>query len=605
MNGSALVKLLLQRCATVNHLKQVHAHLIAHANNDLFTLGRLLNLLCNSQSLSYAQSFFSSIPKPNTFLFNTIIRAHTTGPNPQNSIFLYIDLLKAGILPDAYTFPFVLKACARFQALQEGRTLHCHALKFGFDSYLYVGNALIHMYSFNDRLIGARQMFDEMALRDLVSWNSMINGYAKCGDLEEARRLFDLMGEKNLITWSAMISGYVQMGQFKEGLDVFYGSQACGVKPHESILVSVLAACAHVGGMEQGKWVHAYVKANGMHMSVIMGTALMDMYAKCGCLNLALDVFHSMHEKNLMAWTTMIKGMAMHGHGTEALELFTQMEEEGVTPDDITFIGVLCACTHAGLVDKGLHYFKSISEVYGISPKIEHYGCLVDLLARGGRLQKALCVIKDMPMEPDARIWGPLLAGCRFNGEVELAELVANHLIELEPNDSGVYVLLGNIYAASGRHEDAKKLRILMSSKGVVKNPGCSLFELEGTTHQFIVGDTSHPQMREIQEKWEEIERVIRVEGYVPNRTQVLLDVEEEEKEEALSWHSEKMAIAFGLMRTKGDHVIRIVKNLRVCSDCHHVTKLISKVYGRQIVVRDRTRFHHFKEGQCSCNDYW
>ncbi|KAL4201875.1 hypothetical protein AMTRI_Chr02g260960 [Amborella trichopoda] len=470
---------------------------MAHANNDPFTLGRLLNLLCNSQSLSYAQSFFFSITKPNTFPFNTVvIRAHSTGPNPQNSIFFYIYLLRAGL-----------------------------AFKFGFDTYLYVGNALIHLYSFNDFRMCAQHMFDEMDVRDLVSWNSMINRNAKCGDLEEVRHLFDLMGVKNLITWIAMISG-----------DVFYESQACGV--------------------------HAYVKANGMHMSVIMAMALMDMYTKCGRLNLALDVFHSMHEKNLMAWTTMIKGMSMQDHGTEALELFTQMEE-GVTPDHITFIGVLCPCTHAGLVDKGLRYFKSISEVYGISPKIEHYGCLVDLLARGARLQEALCVIKDMPMEPDARICRPLLAGCRCHGEVELAELVANHLIELEPNDSGVYVLVSNMYAASGRHEDAKKLRLLMSSKGVVKNPGCSLFELEGTTYQFIVGDASHPQTREIQEK-----------------TQVLLDVEEEEKEEALSWHSEKMAIAFGLMRTKGDHVIRIAKNLRVCSDYHHVAKLISKVYG-------------------------
>jgi pentatricopeptide repeat protein len=403
-----------------------------------------------------------------------------------------------------------------------------------------------------------------------------------------------------------MVNGYVQAGDGREALGLFARMQADGVRPDDTVLVGVLAACAQLGVLEQGKWVHGYLKANNIRITVFLGTALVDMYAKCGEMQLAMEVFKVMKEKNVLAWTTMIKGLAMHGRGSEALELFSQMERLGVKPDDIAFIGALCACTHTGLVDKGRELFDSMVRKYGIKPKIEHYGCMVDLLARNGLLNEAREMVEKMPMKPDALIWGALMAGCRFHKNVELAEYVVKHWIELEPDKSGAYVLLGNIYAASGRHASAREIRHLMREKGVDKTPGCSTVEIKGVIHQFIVGDLSHPFIEEILSKWDEIDSRIRLEeGYVPDKKEVLLDIEEEEKENALSRHSEKMAIAFALINTSDDMPIRIVKNLRVCHDCHHVTKLISKVYGREIIVRDRTRFHLFKDGSCSCKDYW
>lgn len=433
----------------------------------------------------------------------------------------------------------------------------------------------------------------------------MISGYARTGDMSKARELFDEMPERNVISWSAVIAGYVQVGLSKDALGVFALMQAGPDRPNEATLVSVLGACAHLGALEQGKWVHGYLKSDGMRLNVFVGTALIDMYGKCGEIDLGLEVFSEMEERNLLAWTTMIKGLAMHGRGSEALDLFASMVEAGVMPDDITFIGALCACTHAGLVDEGRRIFNSMGEVYGITPKIEHYGCMVDLLARVGLLEEARCLVEQMPMEPDVLIWGALMAGCRFHGDVKMAEYAVKHLIELEQDNGAVYVLLANIYTVSGRHGDAQKVRRLMKSEGMVKTPGCSSIEIRGTVHQFLVGDNSHPRTKEILAKWEEIERLTRLEGYVSNKSDVLLDIEEEEKEEALARHSEKLAIAFGLISTNDGTVIHIVKNLRVCNDCHHVTKLISKVYNREIVVRDRTRFHHFKEGRCNCKDYW
>lgn len=430
--------------------------------------------------------------------------------------------------------------------------------------------------------------------------------HARAGRVADARSLFDEMPAKNVVSWSAMVNGYVQAGDGKEALVVFSRMQAEGVRPEDTVLVGVLAACAQLGALEQGKWVHGYLKANSISITVFLGTALVDMYAKCGEVQLGMEVFEGMKDKNVLAWTTMIKGLAMHGRGSEALILFSQMERSGVNPDDIAFIGALCACTHTGLVDKGKELFNSMVRRYRIKPKIEHYGCMVDLLARNGLLSEAREMVEKMPMKPDALIWGALMAGCRFHKNVEMAEYVIKHWIELEPDKSGAYVLLANIYSASGRHASAREIRHQMREKGVDKTPGCSNVEIRGVIHQFIAGDLSHPRIKDILTKWHEIDIRIRTEeGYVPDKKEALLDIEEEEKEGALSRHSEKLAIAFALISTSDNTPIRIVKNLRVCQDCHHVTKLISKVYRREIIVRDRTRFHLFKDGSCSCKDYW
>ncbi|KAF8409373.1 hypothetical protein HHK36_005448 [Tetracentron sinense] len=558
---------LLKKCSNMKQLKQIQAHITTTGllHIDVRLLGRLLSFAATSDSgdLHYATLLFSHLHHPNIFFYNTLIKAHSKTASPQFSISIYTQILLAGLVPDIFTFPPLLKACTQLLAFSQGQSIHGQAIKFALDSFVYVNNSLIHFYSITGHVNDARQLFDSCRDLDVVSWNSMLSAYARIGDIGMAKSLFDEMPERNAVSWSALIAGYVQCGLSKEALGVFSNMQVELIKPNEVTLVSVLSACAHLGALEQGKWVHGYLKSNGMELSVFLGTSLIEMYAKCGEVELALEVFNEMGVRNLLAWTTMIKGLAMHGRGLEALYLFSDMEKAGIIPDDITFIEVLCACTHAGLIDQGRKIFDSMTRNYGIKPKIEHYGCMVDLLARGGLLDEARIMVKNMPMEPDALIWGALMAGCRFYRNVELAEYVVKHLIQLEPNNGGVYVLLSNIYAASGRQDDARKVRELMDTKGVAKSAGSSSIEIRGTVHQFIVGDKSHPQIREILVKWEEIERMLKLEGYVPNKTEVLLDIDEEDKEEALARHSEKLAIAFGLISIADGVAIRIVKNLR------------------------------------------
>ncbi|KAK9089510.1 hypothetical protein Scep_028592 [Stephania cephalantha] len=568
---------LIRKCKTEAQLKQLHAHLTTAAvlRRDPRLLGRLLtsSAALSGEDPHYPTLLFSLLPHPTTFFYNTLLKAHSNSKSYSQPIKIYSQIITSGLSPDFYTYPFVFKACAHHSLFQQGRCLHGQALKFGLASCVYVNNSLIHFYSVNGCVGDAERLFAMGLDLDVVSWNCMISGY--CGMAKEGLELFcRMLGEE-------------------------------GVRPSEVILASAVSGCADLGALELGKWVHWYLRGNGIELSVYLGTALVDMYAKCGEVGMALEVFDGMREKNLLAWSTMIKGLGMHGRGEEALSVFSNMEKAGIKPDDIAFIGILCACTHAGLVDKGREIFNSMSRDYGIVPKIEHYGCMVDLLARAGMLDEARDLIERVPMKPDAHIWGSLMAGCRFYKNVEMAEYAVKHLIELEPDNSGVYVLLSNIYAVSGRLDDARKVRDLMERKGVSKIAGCTLIEVCGTVHEFIVGDTTHPQMREIMVKWEEIYRLLDLEGYEPDKTEVLLDIIEEDKEEALARHSEKLAIAFGLISIADGLPIRMVKNLRVCSDCHHVTKLISKLYDRELIVRDRTRFHHFKNGKCSCNDYW
>ncbi|KAH7652948.1 TPR-like protein [Dioscorea alata] len=570
---------LILRCSDLKHLREIQA---------VLTAGGLL--LSGSSSV---------------FFHNSLIRAYTRLSSPCSSLPLFSDLLRSGFLPDSHSFSFILKACSLIPARFTGLSAHALAFKLGLDSDLFVNNALIHFHSVTGVIADARRLFDRSYQRDSVSFNSMISAYVRVGDLGSARNVFDEMPTRDVISWSAIIAGYAQGGVSKEALRLFSRMQEEGFMPEGKTLVSVLAACAHMGALEQGKWVHGYLRSNGAKIDVFLGTALIDMYAKCGEVDLGLKVFDEMPEKNLLAWTTMIKGLGMHGRGEEALQIFSEMERSGVVPDDIAFIGALCACTHAGLVDRGHQIFDSMYQCYGLRPKVEHYGCMVDLLARNGLLNEAKELVDSMPMEPDASVWGAFMAGCRFHRNVELAEYAVKHLIQLEPNSSGVYVLLANIYASTGRHADAKMVRYLMKKKRIEKIPGCTLVEIRGIVHQFLVGDTSHAQIKDILMKWDEIEDRIRLEGYVPNKKEVLLDINEDEKEDALSRHSEKLAIAFALISSEDGATIRLVKNLRVCTDCHDATKLISKVYEREIVVRDRTRFHLFKDGSCTCKDFW
>uniref|UniRef100_UPI0040747504 Synthetic PPR-DYW protein n=1 Tax=synthetic construct TaxID=32630 RepID=UPI0040747504 len=609
------------------------------------------------------------------FSWNSKIRGYARNGQPEEALSLYSQMRRSGIKPDNYTFPFVLKACASLSSLKEGKQIHGHVIKSGFESDVYVQSALIDMYAKCGELEDARKVFDEMPERNVVSWNAMISGYAqngqseealelfremqqegikpseftfcsvlsacaslgslemgkqihgyviksgfesivfvgnalidmyaKCGSIEDARKVFDEMPERTVVSWTAMISGYAQNGQSEEALELFREMQREGVKPDEVTLPSVLSACANLGALEQGKQIHAYVIKSGFESDVFVGSALIDMYAKCGSIEDARKVFDKMPERDVVSWNAMIAAYAQHGHGKEALQLFQQMQQEGVKPSEVTFTSILSACSHAGLVDEGHHYFESMSPDYGITPRVEHYGCMVDLLGRAGRLDEAEDLIKSMPFQPNVVVWGTLLGACRVHGDVERGERAAERILELDPESAAPYVLLSNIYAAAGRWDEAAKVRKLMKERGVKKEPGCSWIEVNNKVHEFVAGDKSHPQTKEIYAELERLSKQMKEAGYVPDTKFVLHDVEEEEKEQLLCYHSEKLAIAFGLISTPPGTPLRIIKNLRVCGDCHTATKFISKIVGREIVVRDANRFHHFKDGVCSCGDYW
>ncbi|XVE89060.1 hypothetical protein DITRI_Ditri19aG0120100 [Diplodiscus trichospermus] len=464
-------------------------------------------------------------------------------------------------LPNCFTFPIVLKSCLKCNALKEGEEVHCVVMKSGFKGDPFVGTTLIEMYSglrvigaayrvFSEMVDGnvvawtsiingfilchdlvkaqslfdlapkhdivlwntmisgyigigdmakARNLFDQMPKRDVMSWNTILLGYAINEDIETCERLFEVMPERNVFSWNGLMEGYARNECFLEVLDAFKRMLVDGnVHPNDVTLVIVLSACARLGALDLGKWVHLYAENNGYKGNVYVGNALIDLYAKCGLIKNAIDVFKSMDNKDLISWNTIIGGLAMHGRGADALDLFFQMKNSRVIPDGITFIGVLCACTHMGLVEDGILYFQSMVDDYSIEPQIEHYGCMVNLLARAGLLPQALDFVKKMPIEADAVIWAALLGACRVYKHVEFAELALEQLIKLEPKNPANFVTLANIYGDLGRWKDVARLKIAMRNTGYKKAPGCSLIEVDNDMVEFYSLDEGHPRTKEI-----------------------------------------------------------------------------------------------------------
>lgn len=523
--------------------------------------------------------------------------------------------------PNQFTFPSVLKACARSGTIEEGIQIHGQIIKRGLQSDGFVLSNLVRMYVLCGFMEAARQLFDRRFDSDdawsestdvevrqglVVLWNVMVDGYLRLGAVEDARWMFSKMPQRSVVSWNGMIAGYAQNCFFEDALEMFHEMQMAGVSPNYVTLVSVLPAISRLGVLGLGKWVHTYAMKKDIEMNDELVSALIDMYSKCGSIGPALQVFEEgLSWKNAATWSAIIGGLAMHGRAKEAIEHFLKMEQTGVTPTDVTFIGLLSACSHAGLVDEGRSYFSKMIRVYGLSPQIEHYGCMVDLFGRAGLLEEAEEVVLNMPMKPDDVIWKALLGACKIHGNVEMGERVGKRLVELVPHDSGCYVLLSNLYASLGNWNAVSKVRLMMKERDILKDPGCSWIEIDGMTHEFLVQDDSHPRTNEIHSMLEEMADRLRSIGYAPDASQVLLNIDEEERESTLFNHSEKIAIAFGLISTSQSTTLKVVKNLRMCGDCHSSIKLISKLYARKIIVRDRNRFHHFEDGFCSCGDYW
>lgn len=431
-------------------------------------------------------------------------------------------------------------------------------------------------YSSFERLGDAYKMFDEMSERDTVAWNVLISCYTRNGRTGDALVAFDVME-----------SGHA------------------GCRPDDVTCLLVVQACASLGALEFGERVCRYVQERGYGRVRNLCNALIAMYSRCGCVDKAYELFKGMPDRDVVSWTAMILGLASHGHGKEAIDAFREMLKVGVAPDEQTFTGILSACSHSGLVDEGWTFFSRMSKEFGIVPNVHHYGCMVDLLGRVGLLDQAYQLILSMSCSPDPTMWRTLLGACRIHGHVALGERVVEHLVELKAQEAGDYVLLLNIYSSVGNWEKVVEVRKWMKEKGIQTTPGCSTMELKGEVHEFVVDDVSHPRKKEIYEMLDEIGKQLKIAGYVPELTSELHNSGAEEKANRLSYHSEKLAMAFGILTTPPGTTIRVAKNVRTCVDCHNFAKMLSEVYNREIIIRDRNRFHCFREGRCSCNDYW
>ncbi|KAL8538361.1 hypothetical protein ACS0TY_000375 [Phlomoides rotata] len=556
--------------------------------------------------LDMARRVFSSMPERDVISWNSMIDGFAQNDCVEDAVEFFQRMEEGGVKPNDITMVGVLTACRKKLDLEFGRWVHSYIEKNEIKLSLILSNAILDMYTKCRSMQDAKKFFDKMGRKDVVSWTTMLAGYASSGDFNAARDLFDSLPSKDIAAWNSLISAYEQSGNPKEAIAMFNELQLSKTAtPDEVTLVSTLSACSELGAIELGSWIHVYIKKEGMRLNCHLATALIDMYSKCGDLDKALEVFHSVN-KDVFVWSSMIAGLGMHGCGRDAIALFSEMKEAKVKPSAVTFTNLLSACSHSGLVEEGREFFHQMELIYKIVPCMQHYACMVDILGRAGLLEEAMELIKNMPIVPGGSVWGALLGACRLHKNIGLAEEACDRLLQIEPQNHGAYVSLSNIYANSGQWDKVSGVRKRMRDAGLKKEPGCSAVEVNGSVHEFLVGDNTHPMCEKIYLKLDEIAEMVKLEGYSSKKSEVLQMVDEEDmQEKALRLHSERIALAYGLISQRPSQKIQIVKNLRVCEDCHSVFKIVSKIYDREIVLRDRYRFHHFKGGSCSCMDYW
>lgn len=489
------VPYVLKACSHLRAIRegqQVHAYCIKMSRDaNVYVVNTLLRLYAVCGMLGSVEKLFDRWPQRDLVSWTTLIQAYLRMGHPREAIETFFSMCITDLRPDNMLFVVVLSACSKLGDLNLGRKIHEYMdhHKVNVDSDVFLGNALVDMY-------------------------------LKCGGTDVARQVFNEMPVKNVVSWNSMISGLAQQGQYKEALDVFGQMQSVGLKPDDVTLVAVLNSCANLGMLELGKWVHAYVDKNHIRADGFIGNALVDMYAKGGTVDQALRVFQAMKCKDVYSYTAIIVGLAMHGEVERALDLFSEMSSMGIKPDEVTFVGVLSACSHAGLVEEGQRYFEAMSQVYNLEPQTEHYGCMVDLLGRAGLISEAQEFIQNMPIVPDAFVWGALLGSCKIHAKVELGESVMKKLLEVEPHKDGAYTLMSNMYSSANRWRDALKWRKAMKERNIKKTPGCSSIEVDGMVHEFRKGDKSHPNAEELYKLLE------AVNGHLRNYGVLVHDIE-------------------------------------------------------------------------------
>ncbi|KAG5627236.1 hypothetical protein H5410_012454 [Solanum commersonii] len=703
--------------------------------SDLYICNALIDMYSRMNELGRAREVFDKMPSRDVVSWNSLVSGYSANGYWEEALEAFREGRLSGVAADAFTVSSVLPACGGLMEVEQGQIVHGLVEKSGIKGDIAVSNGLLSMYFKFERLLDCQRIFDEMIFRDAVTWNIIICGfshsglyqesiklfremvyeyepdlltvtsvlqacghmgdlrfgryvhdyilenryecdttacniiinmYARCGDLVAARQVFDNMKRWDLVSWNSMISGYFENEFNKEAVDLlnmmridlqpdsvtfvtllsmctklmdvdFARELHCDIikRGYDSTLIvgnalldvyakcgkmehsvwqfeimstrdivtwnTIIAACSHY----EGKELHGFIIRLNLESQVPVGNALIEMYSKTGSLKNAILVFEHMRIKDVVTWTAMISAYGMYGEGKKALRSFQQMKETGTVPDHIVFVAVIYACSHSGLVQDGRACFNQMRKKYNIDPRIEHYACMVDLLSRSGLLVEAEDFILSMPLQPDASMWGSLLSACRASGDTGTAERVVERLVKLNSDDPGYNVLASNVYASLGKWDQVRTIRKSLKARGLRKDPGCSWIEICNRVFIFGTGDRSFQQFKQVNELIEDLNRTMDKEGYVADLKFVLHDVGEDEKINLLYGHSERLAIAFGLLNTKEGSPLQVMKNLRVCGDCHTWTKYVSKIVQREILVRDANRFHLFKDGTCSCRDRW
>ncbi|KAL3647826.1 hypothetical protein CASFOL_008794 [Castilleja foliolosa] len=561
-----------------NVFNGMEAHAFAIKNEmelDLQIGNTILDMYAKCCKTGYMDSVFRRIMQKDYISWSTVLAGYISNHLYVKAFELLKEIILEGINIDKMMVESVLLACRGLKRAELIKQIHGYILRRG--------------------------------LSDLVVQNTIIDVYGHCGETGYARNLFKLIETRNIVSWTSMIACYIHNGLSDKALELSFQMVKSGAELDSIALLSILSAVANLSALSKGKEIHGFLVRKHMHLSESIPSSLIDMYSSCGALDSSYNVFNNVEDKDLVLWTSMINAYGMHGHGTMAIQLFKKMEfEKNVRPDHIAFLAILYACSHSSLVDEGKLFFNAMKFDYSLDPWPEHYACLVDLLSRANCLEEAFGLVKSMKTGPTSHMWSALLGACRTHSNMEIGEIAAKRVLEIGSENPGNYVLVSNFYASMGKWDEVEKVRMMMKTKGLRKDPGCSWIEVRNEVHAFKTSDKSHPRADEIYEKLNQIiEKLERDGGYIAETKYVLRDVEEKEKVKMLYGHSERLALAYGLLNTGRGKVIRVTKNLRVCGDCHTFTKLVSKFFEREIVVRDANRFHHFRDGVCSCGDFW
>ncbi|OMP09714.1 hypothetical protein COLO4_05202 [Corchorus olitorius] len=669
----------IKACAGLLSLMEgdkVHAKLVkVGLNLDVYICNSLISMYMKVGCLELGERIFKEMPARDLVSWNSIISGYQLVGNGLSSLISLREMVSIGIRPDRFSFISSLGACSVEGFGRNGKEIHCQVIRDGIDMDVMVETSLINMYGKCGNMDYAERVFNRISHKNVVAWNAMIAGYVsnacfhesisclrimqedsvlspdaitminllpscaqmgalllgksihasamrkgflphlvletalvdmygRCGKLKLAEHIFVRIKEKNLASWNAMVAAYVQNGWYTEALELFQAMWYEFLKPNAITIASILPAYAELTTLSGARQIHAYIIKLGLSSNTIISNSVIYLYAKCGDLHTARRCFDGMIYKDVVSWNTIIMAYAIHGFGRISILLFHEMIENGIEPNKSTFVSLLSSCSISGMVDEGWEYFNLMKRDYGINPGIEHFGCMLDLIGRRRNLDQAKHFMEEIPFVPDARIWGSLLAASRKTKDIALAELAAKHALSLEHDNTGCYVLLSNMYAEAGRWDDVERIKSLMIREGLVKTRGCSTVEADYKVHRFFDQDWSNAQISDV------LDIILKMieekkDGYARSITKLRPTDLTTKRPNSPENHSVRLAISYGLISTELGNPVLVRKNIRICEDCHNVAKKISKITKREIVVGDSKLFHHFRDGCCSCGDYW